>query len=360
MKEASPCRVPRHRSFVLLAACAACLPLLAAGLPESPEPPVTRAAVVVDDVHGVEIADPYRWLEDGSSEEVRHWVESESAYTRGLLDARPGRDAARKRLAKLLSIGTLTAPSPRGGHYFYTRREGEQNQPILYVRDSAKGKDRPLVDPNALSPDGTAAIDWWFPSEDGTLLAYGVSTSGDEKSTLRVLEVTTGRHRPDVIPHTRYCSVAWLPDNSGFYYTRYPAPGEVPAGEENYNRHVFFHRLGDDPTGDTKVFGEERKPEDLIEIDISPDGRYLVAMVFEGWTRSDLYVKDLRAEASRFVPVAEGIDALFQGEVVGETLYLMTNWEAPRYRLFAVDLKKPQRENWRLLLPEGDAVLKQA
>src|SRR3989441_1201134 len=119
------------------------------------------------------------------------------------------------------------APTPKGGRYFYTRREGEQNQPILYVRDSLKGKDRALVDPNALSPDGTAAIDWWYPSEDGALLAYGVSMSGDEKSTLRVLDVATGRQLEDVIPHTRYCALGWLPDKSGFYYTRYPAPGSA-------------------------------------------------------------------------------------------------------------------------------------
>jgi prolyl oligopeptidase len=321
---------------------------------------MTKVEPVVDEVHGVTIQDPYRWLEKGDSEEVRRWAEAQNGYLRSLLDGRPGREEIRKRVTHLLSIGTLGTPRVRNGRYFYTRREGAgQNQPILYVRQGLKGEDRPLVDPNRLSPDGTAAIDWWFPSEDGALLAYGISTSGDEKSTLRVLEVASGRHLPDVIPHTRYCSLAWLPDNSGFYYTRYPAPGEVPAGHENYHRHVFFHRLGGDPARDPKIFGEQRKPEDIIEINISPDGRHLVATVFEGWSRSDLYVKDLRAEGAPFAPVAEGIDALFQGEVVGETLYLTTNWQAPRYRLFAVDLRKPQRESWRLLIPEGNAVLKQ-
>src|SRR5437867_3492827 len=322
MKEAVPCRVPRLRALVLLVLSAVSLPHPAAGAVEAPDPPVTRAEQVVDDVHGVEITDPYRWLEDGSSEEVRRWVESQSAYTRGLLEARPGRDAARRRLAKLLSIGTLTAPTPKGGRYFYTRREGEQNQPILYVRDSLKGKDRALVDPNALSPDGTAAIDWWYPSEDGSLLAYGVSMSGDEKSTLRVLDVATGKALADVIPHTRYCTLGWLPDKSGFYYTRYPAPGEVPAGQENYNRHVFFHRLGSDWTADPKIYGEKRKPEEIIEFTVSPDGRFMVVWVLEGWSRSDLYVRDLKTEGSPFVPVAEGIDALFHGEVIGGTLYL--------------------------------------
>jgi prolyl oligopeptidase len=324
------------------------------------EPPVTRTEEVVDELFGVKVADPYRWLEDGSSAEARTWVEAQNAHTRGLLDARPGRDATRARLAQLLSIGTLTAPTPKGGRYFYTRREGEQNQPILYVRDSLKGKDRVLVDPNTLSADGTAAIDWWYPSEDGALLAYGVSLGGDEKSTLRVLDVKTGKPLDDVIPHTRYCSLGWLPDKSGFYYTRYPVPGEVPAGQENYNRHVFFHRLGGDWTKDAKIFGETRKPEEIIEFGVSPDGRSMVVWVLEGWSRSDLYVKDLKTEGSPFVPVAEKIDALFQGEVIDGTLYLLTNWEAPRYRLFAVDPKKPERAAWKPLIPQTDAVLSAA
>jgi prolyl oligopeptidase len=324
------------------------------------EAPVTRAEDIVDEIHGTRVADPYRWLEDGRGEEVRLWVEAQNAYTRSFLDARPGREAVRNRLTSLLSIGTLTSPVPRSGRYFYTRREGSQNQPILYVRDSVKGKDRVLLDPNGLSADGTAAIDWWYPTEDGRLLAYGVSTSGDEKSTLRIIEVATGRELGDVIPNTRYCALGWLPDNSGFYYTRYPAAGEVPPGQENYNRHVFFHRLGSDWTKDPKVFGETRRPEEIIELNVSPDGAWMTLWVLEGWSRSDLYVKDLRQEGSPIVPVAEGIDALFQGEVVEGTLYLLTNWEAPRYRLFAVDPKRPQRENWRLLIPESDAVLSEA
>jgi len=318
---------------------------------------VTRTEEVVDELFGVPIADPYRWLEDGSSAEARTWVETQNTYTRGLLDARPGRGTTRARLAQLLSIGTLTAPTPSGGRYFYTRREGEQNQPILYVRDSVKGKDRVLVDPNTLSPDGTAAIDWWYPSEDGALLAYGLSVSGDEKSTLHVLDVQTGKPLEDVIPHTRFCSLGWLPDHRGFYYTRYPAPGEVPAGQENYNRHIFFHRLGDDWKKDPPIFGEGRKPEEIIDFSVSPDGRYMVVWVLEGWSRSDLYVKDLKTEGSPFVPVAEKIDALFQGQVIDGTLYLLTNWEAPRYRLFAVDPMKPGRAAWKPLIPQTDAVL---
>ncbi len=323
------------------------------------KPPATRVEDVVETLHGVEVHDPYRWLEDGGRDDVRGWVDAQNEYTHSVLASRPGRVELRHRLAALLEIGTLDTPETRGSRYFYTRREGTENQPILYVRDGLKGQDRVLVDPNHLSQDGTAALDWWYPSEDGRLLAYGISTSGDEKSTLRVLEVESGRHRPDVIPYTRYCSLTWLPDGSGFYYSRYPAPGEVPPGQENYNSHIFFHRLGGDPAKDPKVFGQGRKPEEMIEVRLSPDGRHLVTTVAEGWARTDLYVKDLKAEGAPFVPIAEGLDAVFQGEVVGDTLYMMTNWEAPRYRLFAVDLKRPQREHWRLLIPETDAVLTQ-
>jgi prolyl oligopeptidase len=247
----------------------------------------------------------------------------------------------------------------RGQRYFYTRREGEQNQPILYVRQGLDGADRVLVDPNQLSADGTAALDWWFPSRDGSLLAYGVSTSGDEKSVLRVRDVATGKDRPDMIQHTRYCSLGWLPDNSGFYYTRYPAPGSVPIGQENYNRHLFFHKLGADAVDDPEIYGAERKPEEIIQIDVSPDGKWLTAMVFDGWARSDLLVRDLTRDKSPFVPVAVGLDALFMGGVVNGTLYVRTNLDAPRYRLLAIDPARPERTAWKVLIPESEAVLSQ-
>jgi len=353
------------------AGCAlACLALVSSGLaasgasggdkgPNVPRPPATRIEEIVDTVHGVPISDPYRWLEDGDSQEVKTWTEAQNAYTASLLQQRPGRAQVKERLAALLSIGTLGVPEVRGPRYFYTRREGEQNQPILYVRQGLDGPDRALVDPNQLSADGTAALDWWFPSRDGSLLAYGVSTSGDEKSVLRVRDVATGKDRPDMIQHTRYCSLGWLPDNSGFYYTRYPAPGSVPVGQENYNRHVFFHRLGADAVDDPEIFGAERKPEEIIQIDVSPDGRWLTVMVFDGWARSDLLVRDLARDKSPFVPVAVGLDALFMGGVLDGTLYVRTNLDAPRYRLLAIDPARPERAGWKVRIPESDAVLSQ-
>jgi prolyl oligopeptidase len=331
----------------------------ATGATTTVKPPVARVDEVVDTVQGVRIPDPYRWLE-GASGEVKQWVDGQNAYTTALLGARPGREPLRKRLAALLSIGALGTPEVRGDWYFHTRREGTQNQPILYVRQGVGGTDRVLVDPNPLSPDGTATIDWWFPSRDGTLLAYGLSTAGDEKSTLRVRDTATGHDRPDVIPDTRFCSLGWLHDGSGFYYTRYPALGSVPAGQENYNRRVFFHRLGDAPAKDALVFGQDRKPEEIIELDLSPDGRWLTAMVYDGWAKTDLLLRDLSKPEGGFVPVALGLDAIFTGGVVDGVLYMRTNLDASRYRLLAVDPEHTDRAAWKTLIPEGEAVLDQA
>ena len=356
-----PARAAAHAVRVALACVGAAEILLAMSSASSTtKPPVARVQEVTDTVHGVAIVDPYRWLENGSSDEVRAWVDGQNAYAESLLGTRPGRANVRERLGKLLSIGTIGTPDVRGDLYFHTRREGTQNQPILYVRQGLTGKDRVLVDPNPLSPDGTATIDWWFPSRDGKLLAYGVSTAGDEKSTLKVRDTATGRELPDVIPHTRYCSLGWVPDGSGFYYTRYPAPGSVPVGQENYNRHVFFHRLGDDPAKDAYVFGKERKPEEIIEIDLSADGRWLTAVIYDGWAKTDLFISDRKSNSGTFTPVAQGLDAIFMGGVVHGVLYVRTNHEAPRYRLLAIDPSKPAKDGWKTLIPQGEAVLDDA
>src|SRR6202790_5661063 len=230
--------------------------------------PKAELRPVQEDFHGTKIVDKYRWLEEGNNPDTQKWVAEEMAYTRSLLDPLPGRDAIHKRLTELLSIGNIGVPHIGGKYYFYTRREGMQNQPVLYVREGVGGKDRVLVDANQLAADGTIALDWYQPSEHGKYLAYGTSPSGSEMSTLHILETKTGNLLPDTIEGTRAASIAWLPDNSGFYYTRYPRKGDVQAGEEVYNRHVFFHELGDDPEdahpedSDPLIFGQGRDPED--------------------------------------------------------------------------------------------------
>jgi len=238
------------------------------------------------------------------------------------------------------------------------RREGDQQQPLLYVREGVRAGDRVLLDAAALSPDAATALDWWYPSPDGALLPYGLSEGGSEKSILRVKDVTNGRDRDDVIPWTRASSLEWLPDASSFCYTRYPEPASVPAGEENYHRRVFFHSLGTDWRSDPPVFpeGEGRPAEDWPGVSLSPDGRWLAVHVSRGWTRTDVYLRD-RVGVGSFVTVVEGEDALVGVLARNDRLYLHTNLGAPRFRLLVADPRAPGRESWKELIPEGPDVL---
>ena len=310
--------------------------------------------------HGTKVLDNYRWLENGSSPETQKWVEEEMAYTRGMLERLPGREAIHQRLTQLLSIGSVTAPVIAGRHYFYTKREGMQNQPILYVREGLDGKDRVLVDANQLAADGTIALDWFQPSENGKYVAYGTSPSGSEMSTLHIVETKTGTILPDTIERTRAASIAWKLDNSGFYYTRYPKKGDVPAGQEMYNRHVYYHQLGDDPNDDDKlIFGEGRDAEDWPSISLSNDGRWLLINVAQGWTKSELYLMDPK-KGTAPTRITTGKNFLYGGEVYNDKLYVTTNEDAPRYRVFVADAGNYDREAWKELIPQSDAVLQGA
>ncbi|MGH7499190.1 MAG: prolyl oligopeptidase family serine peptidase [Gemmatimonadales bacterium] len=318
--------------------------------------PPTPAGDTVDLLHGETIPDPYRWLENGESPETRSWTERQNALTEAYLATRPARAGIRSRLDELLAIGVLEAPVPVRGQYFYQRRDGRQNQPVLYVREGVHGDDRVLVDPNALDSAGTVALDWYYPSEDGRLLAYGLSENGSEQSVLHLLDVDTGHPLGERIPGTRSADLAWLPDGTGFYYTRYPAAGEIPVGEEHYHRSVFFHVIGSDPAADPLVFKPARK-EYWPGVSLSPDGRWLVIGVSRTFDETDLYVAD-RLAGGRLVPVAENLAASFEGEVAHGRIFLRTNLDAPTYRVYAVDPERPGRDAWReLIAPRPEAVL---
>ncbi|MGA8375670.1 MAG: prolyl oligopeptidase family serine peptidase [Candidatus Sulfotelmatobacter sp.] len=310
-------------------------------------------------LHGVKIIDNYRWLEDGQSPETQKWVEEEMAYTRGVLDPLPGRDAIHKRLTELLGIGSISQPQIGGKYYFYTRREGMQNQPIVYVREGVEGKDRVLLDVNQLAADGTIALDWYQPSENGKYLVYGTSPSGSEISTLHIIETKTGNALPDTIDRTRAASIAWTLDNSGFYYTRYPKKGDVPEGQEMYNRHVFYHELGTDPETDPPIFGEGRDPEDWPSVSLGNDGRLLLITVQQGWTKTELFLMDLKKRTPP-TRVTTGKNFIYSGSVYNGRLYIVTNEDAPRYRVFVAEAGDYERDNWEEIIPQTDAVLQGA
>jgi prolyl oligopeptidase len=326
-------------------------------------PPKVKTDRVEDTVQGHKIADPYRWLEDPNSADTQEYVRQELAYTRSILDPLAGREQIQERLTQLLSIGTISAPAIAGPYYFYTRREGTQNQPVLLLREGVHGKDRVLLDVNQLAADGTVALDWWFPSEDGKYVAYGTSASGSEESTLHVIESATGKLLPDTIDRTRFASISWKKDNSGFYYTRHPKKGDVPAGEEVYHVKVFYHSLGADSANDALIFdpmakgGEDHTPQDIPSVQLADDDdRWLLTSVFKGWAKTELYVQDLRAGTPP-TEITQGRNFLYSGEIFKGKLYIVTNEDASRYRVFAVDAAHPERENWKEIIPQSDAVL---
>jgi prolyl oligopeptidase len=373
MSEGLRARARRRGSGCLAALAAISWSAVASSAPRpvvTTKPTVpTRAEPLVETIHGVDVSDPYRWLEDGGSPEVQRWTDAQNALTRRTLDAFPGRQKLTERFWQLYEIGSLGVPVPRHRgrtrRYFYTRRDGKQNQPVLYVRDSqegVEGADRALIDVNALAADGTRALDWWFPSDDGALVAYGVSADGNEESVLRVREVATGRDLSDAIPGARACSLAWFPNGKGFYYTRYPEPGAVPAGEEKYHRGVFRHRLGDDPAADPKLFGAGRDLKDWPGVTLSPNGRWLAIEVAQGWSRSAVYLLDTHAApAAAPVTVVDGVEASFEVvELLDDRLFLRSNQDAPRGRLMVAGVRRPQRARWKELLPQTEDILQGA
>jgi prolyl oligopeptidase len=347
-----------RRTTALLPFVAPLAALSALAAPGKPDYPPAKKDNVVEKMHGVEVADPYRWLENADSDATKAWTEKQNALTRATLDKLPGRDKIHARLEALTEVGTLGTPSPVKGKYFYTKRDGKQNQAVLYVREGLDGKDRVLVDPNALAADGTVTLDWWFPSRDGSLVAYGLSADGNELSTLHVLDVKTGQDLPDTIERTRACSLAWLPDNKGFYYTRYPKPGDVAKGEEKYHRRVFFHQLGGDPAKDKEVWGKGRPNEDWPTVTLSPNGQWLFVTAQKGWAKNEVYFTNrfTRIEAP-FQPLAANVEALFNVTARNDRFYVHTNDKAPHYRLYEVDPANPGRQHWKEIIPEGKDVL---
>jgi len=315
---------------------------------EPSKPPVTRRDPVVDTLHGVEIADPYRWLEDQDAPPTREWIAAENAYTDSVLEPLPGRDRIQRRLTELIKIDTVNVPFVRGGRSFFSKRKADQDLFVLYVRKGPDAPDEVLVDPHGLSPDHSVSVNFEDVSADGRLLAYGVRNGGEDEVTVRLMDVDSRRDLPDTLPRARYFGVALTADKSAVYYARLAREGP----------RVFRHAMGADPARDEEVFGEGYGPEKIIAVEASDDARWLVVEVHHGSAakKVELYVQDLRKHAP-LVTIVNDLDARFGAIVGGDRLYLLTNWNAPRFRVMAVDLADPRRERWKEVVPEGESVI---
>ena len=246
-----------------------------------------------------------------------------------------------------------------GDRSFFLRRQPEEEHAVIWLREG-DGTERALVDPNALSDDATITLDGWTPSKEGDRLAYLLSQGGDEESRLEVIDVASGERLDGPIDRCRYSAIAWMPGGEAFFYVRRLPPDAVPAGESQYHRRVYRHRIGADPATDELIFGEGDDKTAYYSVSVSRDGRWLIIGRSLGTApRNDLYIADLTAAALEFTAIQEGEDvetSAFVHHLDGR-LYLFTNRDAPRWRLAVADPERPEPANWRDLIPQSDDVL---
>ena len=309
-----------------------------------------------DVLHDVTVPDPYRRLEDPADPATMDWSRAQDDLLEGHRAGWRARKRLHDRLTELLGTGSVGTPAWRGERAFHTRRTADQEHAVLLTVD-AEGAERILVDPTAVDPTGATTLDTWQPSREGNLLAYQLSVGGTEESVLRVLHVGTGQDVDGPIDRARYSPVAWLPGGAAFYYVRRLAPALVPAGEEQYHRRVYLHRLGDDPAEDVEIFGAGLPVTTYFGVSVSRDGRWLAVTAAEGTApRDDVWLADLDASdptSPALVPVQVGVDARLYPHVGRDgRLYLWTDRDAPRGRLAVTDPAHPGPENWTDLLPE--------
>ena len=320
--------------------------------------PTARQAAVVDDYHGTPVADPFRWLEDPDSAETQAWVEAQNVLTNEYVNHTPTRGRIEKRLTDLWDYPRYGVPTRIGNRYFFSKNDGLQSQSVLYVREGRDGEPRVLIDPNQLSEDGTVALSGRHLSHDGSLMAYGLSYSGSDQKEIHIRDVRTGEDRVEVLKWCKFASVAWKHDNSGFFYNRYPQPGSVPKEEETLHNRVYWHKLGTPQSEDTVLYERPDRKEWGFWPSMTEDGNYLLLYVQEGTeTENRLYYRETENDGP-FIKLMDEGDAKY--DLVwnrGSRFYVHTTLDAPRGRIIGVDLNRPDRVNWKEIVPEQDEVI---
>jgi prolyl oligopeptidase len=310
--------------------------------------PPTPREDTVEKMFGVDVADPYRWLENDVRGDlaVRAWVDAQNAATSAYLATLPDRAGIADRLTTLWNYERLGMPEQRGGRYFYQRNDGLQNQAVLLVRDTLDGEGRVLIDPNGWSEDGATALAEWTPSLDGKRIAYAVQDGGSDWRTLRVMDVDTGQVATDEVSWVKFSSIAWARNGSGFFYSRFPEPEEAGAHQSlNLNHAIYFHQLGSAQTSDRLVYATRDRPRLNHVAEVTQDGRWLVIYSSEGTeARVEVTLLDLTSATARPRTLIRNLENNWQlAGSHGTTLYFLTNLEAPRQRIVAIDVASASR-----------------
>ncbi len=326
--------------------------------------PPARKSDVVDDYHGTQVPDPYRWLEDPDAPDTRVWIDAENGITESYLAQIPQRVAIRERLTRLWNYPKYGAPFHKAGRYFFFKNDGLQNQSVLYKQASLVADPELLLDPNVLSPDGTVALSTLAVSEDGRLLAYGTSASGSDWEEFHVRDIATARDRSDHLRWIKFSGASWTHDGRGFFYSRYPEPTDKALTSVNRFQKVYYHRLGTPQAQDVLVYERPDQPEWGFGAEVTDDGRYLVMNVWLGTDRRNrVHYLDLRSAARPAVTgaVTRLLDEFDAGYGFigndGPVFYFLTDLDAPRKRVIAIDTRQPERARWREIIPQGEDVL---
>ncbi len=322
--------------------------------------PPTRKSDQVDDYHGIKVADPYRWLEDLDSQETTAWVEAQNQLTFSYLREIPAREPIKQRITQLWNYEKYGLPFKEGNRYFYFKNDGLQNQSVLYTLTSLDAEPRVLLDPNILSEDGTVALSSLAISEDGKLMAYGLSTAGSDWQEWKVRHAETGEDFPDHLKWIKFSSASWTHDQKGFFYSRYDEPNEATQLEAiNYYQKLYYHQLGTPQSKDILIYHRPDQKEWMFSAGVTEDGRYLIISVDRGTDPKNLiFYKDLQIPDSPVVELISEFEANYSFiDNDGELFWFRTDLEAPRGRVIAINITNPGRENWQEVIPQAPETL---
>ncbi|UCE23619.1 MAG: S9 family peptidase [Candidatus Zixiibacteriota bacterium] len=336
-------------ALIIVLALSLSSPVTVSAMDSIVAPPATDERVVVDTLHGVAIEDPYRWLEDQNAPDTRAWIKAQNEYTQSFVAKFPGMNWIENRLSQLQRVDKAEIPIERGGKYFLRKRSADQEQYLICVRDALNGADKVLVDPHRLSEDLGLSAEIGDISADGKLLAYEIRKGGEDETVIRFLDVESGEHLQDSLPRALYFGISINADNSGFYYVRIDLDGG----------RVFYHRFGSDPASDELVFGGQYTPSEWMTISQPEDRSYLLIRVSFGSSgdKCEMYVKDVLNDGP-IVTMVKDVKAGFYDRLADDRIYIMTNYQAPNWCLYAAEVANPAMDNWRLIIPERkDAVM---